>query len=162
MQILFAWDVRGEKDAATADQIVTDSAAGETAQAGVRRRAREMADGAWEMREMVDQWVVRLAPKWPTKRQPGVDRSLLRLAIWELTSSDTPPKVVLDEAIEMAKEYSTLQSPAFVNGVLDAILKEHQALKAEVVAVEAAPIDTPVPVDTKTNPDEPELPVYLL
>jgi N utilization substance protein B len=57
-----------------------------------------------------------------------VDRSILRLAVWELTSGQTPPKVVIDEAIELAKSFSTEQSPAFVNGVLDAVLKEVNAL----------------------------------
>jgi len=45
-----------------------------------------------------------------------------------MTNTDTPPKVVIDEAIELAKEFSTEQSPSFVNGVLDAVLKEHSAL----------------------------------
>ena len=88
-----------------------------------------MARGAWKQRESIDQTVERLAPQWPPRRQPGVDRSIIRLAVWELTHADTPPKVVIDEAIELAKEYSTENSPAFVNGVLDAVLKERDALK---------------------------------
>jgi N utilization substance protein B len=60
-----------------------------------------------------------------------VDRNVLRLALWEMTNTQTPPKVVIDQAIELAKSYSTEQSPAFVNGVLDAALKETQALKAQ-------------------------------
>lgn len=51
-----------------------------------------------------------------------------------MTNTQTPPKVVIDEAIELAKHFSTGQSPAFVNGVLDAILKEHQGLVAENIA----------------------------
>jgi N utilization substance protein B len=50
---------------------------------------------------------------------------LIRLAVWELTNTVTPPKVVIDEAIELAKQFSTEQSGAFVNGVLDAVLKEN-------------------------------------
>ncbi len=76
----------------------------------------------------------RSAPQWPPRRQPAVDRSLLRLAVWELTNTQTPPKVVIDEAIELAKHFSTGQSPAFVNGVLDAVLKEHRGLIAESIA----------------------------
>jgi len=87
-----------------------------------------MANGVWDQREMIDQRVERVAPQWPPRRQPTVDRNLIRQAVWELTNSDTPPKVVIDEAIEMAKKFSTEQSPAFVNGVLDAVLKEHQGL----------------------------------
>ncbi len=97
----------------------------------VREGALRMAEGAWAYRETSDPWVERLAPQWPPRRQPGVDRNILRLAVWEMTSTDTPPKVVLDEAIELAKQFSTGQSPAFVNGVLDAVLKERQALTGQ-------------------------------
>jgi N utilization substance protein B len=87
-----------------------------------------MATAAWEGRETADNWINKLAPQWPPRRQPGVDRSILRLAAWELTAGKTPPKIVIDEAIELAKSFSTEQSPAFVNGVLDALLKEYQQL----------------------------------
>ena len=93
----------------------------------IRRSALEMASGAWEQRATIDTQVERLAPQWPPRRQPGVDRNLIRLAVWELTHSDTPPKVVLDEAIELAKNFSTENSPAFINGVLDAIHRQTQA-----------------------------------
>jgi N utilization substance protein B len=93
-----------------------------------RQRAMEIAGGAWEARENTDRWIERLAPQWPPRRQPGVDRGILRLAVWELTSADTPPKVVIDEAIELAKLYSTENSPSFINGVLDAVLREHRTL----------------------------------
>jgi transcription antitermination protein NusB len=122
MQVLFSWDVQGDKNAAMAEQIVSDG----SEDSEVRQRALEMAAAAWEGRETADQWVARLAPQWPTHRQPSVDRNLLRLAIWELIHAAAPPKVVLDEAIELAKLFSTEQSPAFVNAVLDAVLKEHQ------------------------------------
>jgi hypothetical protein len=90
-----------------------------------------MARSAWAQREAIDARVERLAPQWPPRRQPGVDRSLIRLAVWELSNGGTPPKVVIDEAIEMAKAFSTEQSPAFVNGVLDAVLKENRTLRDE-------------------------------
>lgn len=127
LQLLFAWDAHGEPAREMAAQLLADGAEDER----VRKRAREMAEGAWNGRELSDAWVERLAPKWPPRRQPAVDRNLLRLAVWELTNADTPAKVVIDEAIELAKTYSTENSPSFVNGVLDAVLKEHQALTKE-------------------------------
>jgi N utilization substance protein B len=141
MQILFAWDVRGESDAGMARQIASDG--GE--EASVQERAITMAGAAWDAREKTDECVARLAPQWPTRRQPGVDRSLLRLAVWELAGGDTPPKVVLDEAIEMAKSFSTENSPAFINGVLDAVLKEREKTASNDVAPETEPpaIDAP-------------------
>jgi len=127
MQVLYLWDSHGQRDVEEARQVVSEG----TADADVRQFALDMAGGAWEQREAIDKWVERLAPQWPPRRQPAVDRNLIRCAVWELTNTDTPPKVVLDEAIELAKQFSTEQSPAFVNGVLDAVLKEHQALIGE-------------------------------
>ena len=124
MQILFLWDTQQERNedlARTVDPTPDEDPV-------TRRQAIDMADGTWNQRQSIDQWVERLAPQWPPRRQPPVDRNILRLGIWELTNTDTPPKVVLDEAIEMARQFSTEQSPAFVNGVLDAVLRENKAL----------------------------------
>lgn len=124
MQVLFLWDTAGERDMEQARQYVS----GGTDDAEVRSAALEMAGGAWEQRQAMDERVERIAPQWPPRRQPAVDRNLIRLAVWELSNTHTPPKVVIDEAIELAKEFSTEQSPAFINGVLDAVLKENQAI----------------------------------
>ncbi len=120
MQILFLWDMQEAADRDLAMRVAADH----SDEPEVHRAALDMAAGAWEQRAAIDQRIERLAPQWPPRRQPGVDRNLIRLAVWEMTSTDTPPKVVIDEAIEMAKAFSTEQSPAFVNGVLDAVLKE--------------------------------------
>jgi N utilization substance protein B len=124
MQILFLWDAQESADRALAEQIVTDG----TDDAEIRKAALDAAAATWEQRKAIDQRLERIAPQWPPRRQPGVDRNLIRLAVWEMTSTDTPAKVVIDEAIEMAKVFSTEQSAAFVNGVLDAVLKENAAL----------------------------------
>jgi N utilization substance protein B len=124
MQILFAWDAQAGDHDGIARQIAEDGVADDE----IRSEAMEMARGAWDQLATTDPWIERLAPKWPPKRQPGVDRALLRLAAWELVSTETPPKVVIAEAIELAKQFSTEQSAAFVNGVLDSLLKEHLAL----------------------------------
>ena len=124
MQILFLWDTQQDANEEVA-RIVADENSDDPE---LRRIAAEMAKGTWEQRATIDPWIERLAPQWPLRRQPGVDRNLLRLAIWELTNTPTPAKVVLDEAIELAKQYSTEQSAAFVNGVLDTVLKEQQKL----------------------------------
>ena len=127
MQVLFLWDTSSASDVDLARQVVTDG----TPDDEIRRDSLQWATSAWEQREIADARVERLAPQWPTRRQPAVDRSILRLAVWELTNTPTPPKVVLDEAIELAKHFSTEQSAAFVNGVLDAVLRENQTLTKE-------------------------------
>ena len=124
MQILFSWDAQGGAEPEIARQLVEDG----TDDLELRVDAMEMARQAWDQVATIDVWVERLAPKWPPRRQPGVDRALLRMAAWELISSTTPPKVVIAEAIELAKQFSTEQSAAFINGVLDSLLKEHLQL----------------------------------
>jgi N utilization substance protein B len=124
MQVLFLWDTNGQSDHALAAQLVDDGSDDDA----IRRDALALAAGAWNGREVADKWVERLAPQWPPRRQPGVDRNLLRLAVYEMTATDTPAKVVIDEAIELAKAFSTENSPGFVNGILDAILHERTAL----------------------------------
>ena len=125
LQLLFLFDANGAADRDLAEVALREG----SDDADARQRAIEMATSTFESRETIDAWVERLAPQWPPRRQPGVDRSILRLAVWELTHADTPPKVVIDEAIELAKVFSTENSPSFVNGVLDAVLREHNTLK---------------------------------
>ena len=134
MQILFLWDAHGQSDAEMARQ-----AAAETDDPPVvREEAIPIAQAAWDQRSVADRWVERVAPDWPTHRQPPVDRNVLRLSTWELLNTKTPPKVVIDEAIEMAKHFSTQQAASFVNAVMDKIVKEHQAITSGLGAPAAA------------------------
>ena len=67
-------------------------------------------------------------PRVGLGRLPNVDRAILRLAVWELIAQpDVPSAVVMDEAVELAKQYSTEKSSSFVNGVLDAIARQVRA-----------------------------------
>ena len=79
----------------------------------------QLATLAWEFRAEADAAIEPLAPEWPTHRQPVVDRSILRLAVYELRYSEEPPGAVLNEAVELAKVFGTEKSPAFINAVLD-------------------------------------------
>ncbi len=126
LQALFQADVQGT------DFLVEQLSrfiAEQTTDTNVREIAVRYASGAWDYRETADQWMSRLVPKWSISRMAPVDRNVIRLAMWELSHvPQTPPKVVLDEAINIAREFSTQDSASFVNGVLDAALKEHMAL----------------------------------
>jgi len=134
MQVLYLWDAHGSDDPLMARQAMEGVSGADD---HARQLAMDMAAGAWGQREASDQWVERLAPQWPPRRQPPVDRNILRLGIWEMTNTDTPPKVVIDEAIELAREFSTENSPAFVNGILDAVLRERRALTGEETGTKA-------------------------
>lgn len=86
--------------------------------------ASELFDGTVARREEIDELVRSQAENWRLERMPAVDRNILRLAVYELLAEpDVPPLVVLDEAIELAKRYGSDQSSAFVNGLLDGLLK---------------------------------------
>lgn len=89
--------------------------------------ARELVTGAVENREEIDALIARQADNWRIERMPAVDRNILRLAVFELLHEEDIPKlVVVDEAIELAKKFSTDQSSRFVNGLLDGLLKRRQ------------------------------------
>lgn len=83
----------------------------------------ELAKGAWADRLRCDALVEPCTPEWPTHRQPMIDRNILRLALHEIAVADVPPKVAINDAVELAKEYGGEKSPAFVNAVLDRIWK---------------------------------------
>lgn len=94
------------------------------ADAEARQFAQFLYTTTIEHREEIDGWISRYSKHWRLERMPGVDRNVLRIAVAELLHSDTPEAVILDEAIEIAKRFSTDESGEFVNGVLDAIVRE--------------------------------------
>lgn len=73
----------------------------------------------------IDKLITLYAPKWPLDKMNHVDLSILRCAVWELQfQQKTPPKVIIDEAVELAKEFGTESSSSFVNGCLGSIIKQ--------------------------------------
>jgi N utilization substance protein B len=93
-------------------------------QAGARAFAEELALGVTAHRAELDERIAAHARNWRVDRMAAVDRNVLRLAAYELLHTETPASVVLDEAIELARDFGSERSPAFVNGVLDAIARE--------------------------------------
>lgn len=84
-------------------------------------------EGIEAHREEIDRLIEERAEGWPLERLHSVDRNILRLAIYELLyREDIPAEVVINEAVELAKKYGTERSPAFINGILDRILKEKE------------------------------------
>lgn len=115
MQLLYQFDVRGEQDA----DAIAEGARQEPSLAELVEPAMALARGAWAGHEEADALATDLAPDWPTYRQPPVDRAILRLAHHEIVAGYAPVKVAINEAVELAKHFSTEQSPPFINGVLD-------------------------------------------
>ena len=82
--------------------------------------------GVIAARAAIDVLIAQFAADWPLRRIAPLERSVLRLAVWEITSGTTPAEVAIDEAVRLAKRYSTDEAGAFVNGVLGAIQKDRE------------------------------------
>ncbi len=95
--------------------------------AAVEQFARELVFGVTERVEGLDEILGVHARNWRVSRMAAVDRNVLRLAVYELRESDTPVAVVIDEAVDLARRFGSDASPAFVNGVLDAVAREVRA-----------------------------------
>ncbi len=121
MQALFQLDVQGDE---LLPRLTSEFFRENSRDDFVRSLAYQWCKGAWENREGCDELIGAAIIRWEFSRLSPVDKSILRLAVYQLKyCGDIPPKVVINEAIEMAKKYSTDKSPGFVNGVLDAVLK---------------------------------------
>ncbi|MFH0791906.1 MAG: transcription antitermination factor NusB [bacterium] len=91
--------------------------------------------------EEIDEQIVKVAPEWPTDQIPIIDRNILRIGLYELLYGDkkaVPPKVAIDEAIELAKSFGGENSGKFINGVLGTIYKECSKLAERVELAERA------------------------
>jgi N utilization substance protein B len=86
--------------------------------------AKELVCGTMAARDAIDARIAAHARNWRLERMAAVDRNLLRLSVYELTATDTPAQVVINEAVELARNFGGDRSPAFVNGVLDAIARD--------------------------------------
>lgn len=84
----------------------------------------ELAQKILKDQEKINKLISDAAPQWPIDKLNKIDLAILQLAIYELENEDTPPKVIIDEAVELAKEFGSESSPSFVNGVLGTIYKE--------------------------------------
>jgi N utilization substance protein B len=120
LQALYAWDVRGEEKLdRVATQIWDDlSVAPDERKIASRLVATIIKDG----RELDDQ-IVAVTTNWRLERLGVVDRCVLRLGAAELSRAETPPLVVIQEAVHLAERYGTVKSAKFVNGVLDALAR---------------------------------------
>lgn len=133
LNVLYQWDTCGipfeealETALEFADLSGLDAQSTEKADEA-RDYARLLSVGVSSHLSEIDNLIYDLAEGWPPDRQPAVDRNILRIALYEIKAVDTvPPVVAVDEAVELAKKYSTAESGKFVNGVLAAYLREYK------------------------------------
>ena len=127
LQVLFEWDMRGEPiDGAIAHYY--DTLHSEEAQTDVQLKPdkfmEELARGTVANAGEIDKKIEAKSAHWRLERMAVVDRNILRLAIYELGRNELPGPVVIDEALELARQFSGDESLSFINGVLDAVHRQ--------------------------------------
>ncbi len=133
LQVLYAIDLSGDADAEEAPlgdpkaQIFDRISENFVVPTPVVAFARELVAGVVERIDELDGILGVHARNWRVSRMAAVDRNVLRLAVYELRDTDTPVAVVIDEAVDLARRFGSEPSPAFVNGVLDAVAREIRA-----------------------------------
>jgi N utilization substance protein B len=120
MQGLYQLDVQGSELLGSLGDYFIENESDDS----IRALALKWCKEAWQNLEDCDELISRASIKWRLSRLSPVDKSILRMSVYHLKCCpDIPPKVVINEAVELAKKFSTAQSPGFVNGVLDAVMK---------------------------------------
>ena len=95
--------------------------------------ARKIIFGIIPLTQTLDLLIARYAPEWPLEQIAAIDRNILRMALWEFAvSGETPIKVAINEAVELAKFYGSDSAPRFVNGVLGALAEHQDEIQQEV------------------------------
>jgi transcription antitermination protein NusB len=96
--------------------------------------ARRLIEGVIDYKEQMDRLIARVAPEWPLDQMAVIDRNILRIAIYEfLIGDETPVKVAINEAVELAKTYGSDSAPRFVNGVLGTLADRAESLHSELL-----------------------------
>ncbi|MEK6665871.1 MAG: transcription antitermination factor NusB [candidate division NC10 bacterium] len=122
LQFLYQLDLRGEADPAPSSEEFWSR---HPVDPEVRVFCEVLVRGTMLHRQKIDELITQYALHWDLERMAVVDRNILRAGIFELLwTTDVPPKVAINEAIEVAKKFGTQESSRFINGILDRIHKE--------------------------------------
>jgi len=123
LQMLFQHDFIGDLSGL---EFREDGLSDKKANEGLKKFARELVSGTLQHLEEIDQVVQEAAEHWKMERMSAVDRNILRCAVYEiLYRSDIPAAVTINESLEIAKKYSSLEASSFINGLLDKIAHIH-------------------------------------
>jgi N utilization substance protein B len=125
LQVLYQWDMnKGRVEDAISSFYDTLNSEDDERDTGPDEFMEELAKGTSQMTPDIDHQITAKSENWKLERMPIVDRNILRMAIYEMNHRETPPAVVIDEALELARQFSGEESVSFINGVLDAVHKE--------------------------------------
>ncbi len=124
LQILYRMDVTHDSDEVSLDNFWAAHSE-ENIEEAVKKFTAELVRGVAKNLGEIDKKITQFSANWQLTRMPVVDRNILRLSCYELVfRDDIPPKVSINEAVELAKKYSGLESGKFVNAILDKIKQE--------------------------------------
>ncbi|HMO56173.1 MAG TPA: transcription antitermination factor NusB [Roseiflexaceae bacterium] len=124
LQTLFELDATDHEP----DRVVSHYVEQDALTTDGERFLRRLVFGVWEHYPYLDRIIEEAAPNWPVSQMPGVDKAILRIALYEILIDETektPVKVVIDEAVELAKNFGSDNSSRFVNGVLGTIVTRY-------------------------------------
>jgi N utilization substance protein B len=156
LRVLYTIDVGRQP----VEEVLTETVAAHELDEAGAAFVRSLVTSVLDNRRELDKAIDRVAVGFPTIRQTAVDRNILRLATSEILhpSPDTPAGVVVNEAVELAKKYSTAESGKFVNGVLGALVRESTPTTPTQPDREPAPLPEELQVesDSKPQPSEAE------
>ena len=119
LQMLFQWEM-GKQDPSTLEDVFWKNV---RAQKSTRDFANQLFESAAARIEELDPMISTHAQNWRIERMAAIDRAILRLALAEMRTTSTPAKVVINEAVELAKKFSSEEASPFINGILDAAAK---------------------------------------
>jgi len=124
LQCLYQWDQqRHDADLELAEEVMDQIEADPEA----RPHARQILEAYWARPGEIDEWIDASSDNWRIARMAVIDRNVLRIAATELRwIDDIPPKVAIDEAIEIVRKFSTEKSATFVNGILDRLMRDSE------------------------------------
>ncbi|HUT09082.1 MAG TPA: transcription antitermination factor NusB [Thermoguttaceae bacterium] len=117
-QLLYQDDLNPRVNPAVGDAVIEKDLDSK----GLREFARELLAGVRRHREELDKLFEQVAEHWSVKRMAATDRNVLRLGAYEILYTDTPDRVAINEAVELAKRFGTAESGSFVNGILDRVM----------------------------------------
>ncbi len=128
LQTLFTWDFNDSKDQ-DVDRLIEGNFANFAPDFNDGGFVKDLVQGVIKNLEKIDKYIIKYATEWPLDQITTVDRNILRLGIYELLHTDIPPRVAINEAIEVAKSFGGDSSGKFVNGVLGAIYNDEPKIQ---------------------------------
>lgn len=126
LQALYEIDVAGHEPGSVIQARLEE----ENLEASMAEFARQIVSGVWPLVAQLDHFIAVHAPEWPLDQVAVIDRNIIRIALWEFAISDnTPVKVAINEAVELAKVFGSDSTPRFVNGVLGGLAARENEIR---------------------------------